>query len=108
MIKEPDKLIEAAKIEKDKQFRLLCDEAIEKADKKLEERGQSYNKGGVYITDYGDSLEDPVKARFHSVWENALRLKSEVNSGVNPEDKIIDLINFTRFLYAALKMSIDS
>jgi len=100
-------ILEEIRAKKDKEFRQLCDEALEKADKKMEERGQSYNKGGVHITDYGDSLEDPVKARFHSVWENTLRLKSEINSGHNPEDKIVDLINFTRFLYAALKMSID-
>lgn len=97
-------LIEQLKNQRDAEFRRLCDEAVEKCNQLLKERGESYNKGGVHITDYGDALDDPAKTRFGPIYENTLRIKSEINSGLNPEDKILDLINFARFLYAELKM----
>lgn len=99
-------ITEEIRAKKLKRFMELCDEVIEKADRKIEEKGRSYNKGGVDILDYGDALGDRVKTRFVWVWENALRLKAEVNSDTRPlnNDKIIDLINQCRFLYAANKM----
>lgn len=105
MRKNIDEIIEELKERRDFEFRSLCDEAVEKCDKLLEQRGQSYNQGGVHITDYGDALRDRVKARLYPLWENVLRIKSEVNCGLKPEDKVLDLINFARFIYAEIMMS---
>lgn len=100
-------ITEELRAKKEKQFRQLCDEVFEKANRKLEEKGQAYNKGGIDILDYGNALEDRVKTRFVWIWENTLRIKAEVNSNTRPlnDDKIIDLINQCRFLYAAVKMT---
>lgn len=105
-IKEPDKLIEAARADKVRQFRRLCDEAIEEADKLLEGRGEEYNRGGVNELDYADALNDPVKTWFNMIFFKALRLKSKINAGIMPTPgEIADLINYARFEYSAVKMS---
>ncbi len=90
----------------EKEFRLLCNEAVIKAAKIIEERDASYNKGGVSILDYGGALKDRLATRFVWVWENALRIKAEVNSDTRPlnSDKILDLINQCKFLYAENEM----
>ena len=92
--------------DKEKKFCCLCDEAVEKAARIMKERDGSYNKGGVSILDYGGALEDRIKTRFTWVWENALRIKAEVNSDTRPlnSDKILDLINQCKFLYAENEM----
>lgn len=99
-------IIEQIRAKKEKRFIELCDEAIKKADEKMKEKSQSYNKGGVGILDYGDALKDRIKTRFTWIWENTLRIKAEVNSNTRPlnDDKIIDLINQCKFLYAENKM----
>ena len=99
-------ILEDEKRKRDQHFRRLCDEAVKKAAKIMEERDGSYNKGGVSILDYGGALEDRIKTRFTWVWENALRIKAEVNSDTRPldSDKILDLINQCKFLYAENEM----
>jgi len=95
---------------KSQQFRKLCDEAIQKADEKFKGgKNKDYNSGGVEITDYFDCLDNMVEGTFYDVYKKALRLRSLISSGnkeVNEskEDNCVDLINYTRFLYAALIM----
>lgn len=102
-------ILEEIRAKKVKRFRELCDEAIEEADKLLEERGAEYNQGGVNELDYAETLNDPIKTWFNMIFFKALRLKSKINAGIMPTPgEIADLINYSRFEYSAVKMSIDS
>lgn len=97
-------LIEQLKSQRDTEFRRLCDEAIKESDALLEKKGKSYNCGNVHITDYSQALSNPVEVRFVWVYENALRLRSAIASGLDIKEKTLDLINQARFLYAEAKM----
>jgi len=98
-------ILEETRAKKLKRFRELCNEAIKEADKLLKERGEEYNQGGVNELDYAETLNDPIKTWFNMIFFKALRLKSKVNAGIVPTPgEICDLINYSRFLYAYLKM----
>jgi len=98
-------ILEEIRAKKLRRFRELCNEAIEEADKLLKERGQEYNRGGVNELDYADTLNDPIKTWFNMIFFKALRLKSKVNAGITPTPgEIADLINYSRFEYAAIKL----
>lgn len=91
-------------------FKKYCDEAIEKAIQiRKGSKNDDYNSGNVEITDYFDSLGNMVEGAFYPVYRKVLRLRSLIASGNKEQneskvDNCIDLINYTAFLYAALKM----
>lgn len=94
-------------------FRGLCDEAIKKADELFKgPKNSDYNSGGIEITDYFDyeGIDNMPKKAFHDVRKKYLRLHSLILSGKKPkneslEQNCIDMINYIRFLYAAIKMA---
>jgi len=109
-IKDPEKLIKAARADLDRQFRRFCDEVIKEADRLFKgSKNADYNSGGVLIQDYFDCIGDPVKAAFAPCWRKALREKSLISSGIEPKneallDTIVDHINYLTFLYAVIKL----
>lgn len=91
-------------------FKQFCDEAMDKADELLKgSKNDDYNQGGVEITDYFD-LNNPVLAAFAPCWRKALREKSLICSGKNPNnesllDTIVDHLNYLRMLYSTIKLN---
>lgn len=110
-IKDPEKLIKAARADLDKRFRQLCDEVIEEADKLFKgSKNADYNSGNVFIQDYFDCIDDPVKAAFAPCWRKALREKSLISSGRPAKNEsllvnIVDHINYLRFLYSIIRLN---
>lgn len=101
-------VVKNGRAEINQEFRELCDEAIEKANKLFKgSKDRDYNSGGVMLSDYFDCIGDSVRAAFCPVWRKTLRVKSLLSSGNIAQNEslkqnAIDAINYWRFFYAAL------
>ena len=100
---------EEMRTKKLKRFReLYREEAIALADELFDERGEEYNKAGVDELDYLDAIGNPLLTCLNMVMFKALRLKSEIlNGGIPKQDKVGDLINYSRWMHAVVRGMAD-
>ena len=102
-------ITEEMRAKKLKRFReLYREEAIALADELFDARGKAYNQGEVCELDYINAINNPLLTCLNMVMFKALRLKSEITSGVVPkDDEAGDLINYSRWMYAVIKLMAD-